>query len=90
MSQYAFISDISLLNVVLIFNEFVNYVRRKKEKLSAFKVDFEKASDSVSWNYLLYVIKRMNFGNTWINWICASICSNSLLILINGSPIVDF
>lgn len=42
---------------------------RGKEGLFLFKVDFEKAFDFVSWDYLLYVMKGMNFGNKWIGWI---------------------
>ncbi|KHN18070.1 Putative ribonuclease H protein, partial [Glycine soja] len=31
-----------------------------------FKVDFEKAYDSVSWQFLLYMMGRMGFHDKWI------------------------
>jgi hypothetical protein len=31
-------------------------------------IDFEKAFDSISWNFLLSVLKFFNFGESIINW----------------------
>ena len=33
-----------------------------------FKVDFEKAYDSVSWQFLFYMMRRMGFHDRWIGW----------------------
>lgn len=55
-----------------------------------FKVNFEKAFDFVSWDYLFYVLKGMKFGSIWIKWIEACVYSNFLPVLINGSPIIEF
>ena len=32
-------------------------------------IDFEKAFDSISWNFMLKVLKKFQFGETFINWI---------------------
>lgn len=90
LSQSMFVSKKGLLDGVLVLNELVDFARRNKKGLFLFKVDFKKEFDSVSWEYLLYVLKRMNFGNKWIQWIRVCVCSNSLYVLINGSPIVNF
>lgn len=90
LSQSTFVSKKGLLDRVLVLNELVDFARRNKKGLFLFKVDFKKEFDSVSWEYLLYVLKRMNFGNKWTQWIRACVCSNSLYVLINGSPTVNF
>ena len=32
-------------------------------------LDFEKAFDSVEWNFMYKVLEKFNFGKTFINWI---------------------
>lgn len=85
-----FIPNKGLFDGVLVLNELIDLAKRNRKCPFLFKVDFEKAFDLVSWEYLLYVLRRMNFGNKWINWIRVCVCSSSLSVLINGSPIIDF
>lgn len=89
-SQSTFISSKGMLEGVLVLNELVDFAKRNKKNLFLFKMDFEKAFDFISREYLFYVLKGMNFGNTWIQWIKSCIRYSSLSILINGNPIVDF
>lgn len=63
---------------VVVINELMNFARWNKKELLLFKVDFEKAFDSVSWDYLLYILKRMKFETKWIKWIKTYVCSSSL------------
>ncbi|GKC45930.1 transposon TX1 [Tanacetum coccineum] len=60
--QNAFIKDRFILDGVLIANETMEYLKKKKEKSLIFKVDFEKAYDSINWRFLLDIMKRMRFG----------------------------
>ena len=55
-----------------------------------FKVDFEKAYDSVSWSFLDYMLDRMGFNPTWRKWIKACLQSATISILVNGSPTKEF
>ncbi|GKA75340.1 RNA-directed DNA polymerase, eukaryota, nucleotide-binding alpha-beta plait domain protein [Tanacetum coccineum] len=41
----------------------------KKSKAMIFKVDFEKAYDSVRWDYLDDVLLKFGFGDRWRGWI---------------------
>ncbi|GJU97933.1 RNA-directed DNA polymerase, eukaryota, reverse transcriptase zinc-binding domain protein [Tanacetum coccineum] len=54
------------------------------------KVDFEKAFDSVKWDYLDETLKAFGFGLKWHNWI--SSCLNNAMgsVLVNGSPTLEF
>ena len=55
-----------------------------------FKVDFEKAYDSVSWGFLDYMMMRMGFCERWRKWIHGCMSSASISILVNGSPTKEF
>ena len=55
-----------------------------------FKVDFEKAYDSVSWGFLNYMMMRMGFSGKWRQWIYGCLSSATISILINGSPTSEF
>ncbi|GJZ94119.1 reverse transcriptase zinc-binding domain-containing protein [Tanacetum coccineum] len=57
---------------------------------NAIRVDFEKAFDSVSWKYLDFVLLNLGFGFKWCSWINACLSSSQALILVNGSPTLEF
>ncbi|GKF15214.1 RNA-directed DNA polymerase, eukaryota, reverse transcriptase zinc-binding domain protein, partial [Tanacetum coccineum] len=55
-----------------------------------FKIDFEKAFDSVSWDFIFQVLQFMGFGQLWISWIRGCLFSARTSILVNGSPSREF
>ncbi|GAU46142.1 hypothetical protein TSUD_143240 [Trifolium subterraneum] len=57
-SQTSFVKDRQILDGILIANEVVDEARRAKKELLMFKVDFEKAYDSVDSGYLDVVIRE--------------------------------
>ncbi|GAU45885.1 hypothetical protein TSUD_401090, partial [Trifolium subterraneum] len=74
-----------ILDGILIANEVVDEARKNKKELMLFKVDFEKAYDSVDWDYLDAVMGRMSFPTLWRKWIKECICTATASILVNGS-----
>jgi len=89
-SQSTFVKNRQILDGILIANEVVDEARKKQKDLMLFKVDFEKAYDSVDWGYLDSVLECMYFPVLWRKWIkeCVSIATASALV--NGSPIDEF
>ncbi|GAU35134.1 hypothetical protein TSUD_394590 [Trifolium subterraneum] len=87
-SQTVFIRDMQILDGLLIANEVVDEARRSKKELLLFKVDFEKAYDSVDWGYLDAVIGRMLFSTLWRKWIKECICTATTSVLVNGMRIL--
>ncbi|GAU32090.1 hypothetical protein TSUD_152950 [Trifolium subterraneum] len=85
-SQSAFIKGRFLVDGVVVINEVVDLAKRAKEECVIFKVDFEKAYDSVSWNFLNYMMLRMGFGTKWRNWMKVCVCNGQLSVLVNESP----
>ncbi|GKA71899.1 RNA-directed DNA polymerase, eukaryota, reverse transcriptase zinc-binding domain protein [Tanacetum coccineum] len=88
--QSAFIKHRQILDGPLIVNEVIQWCKNKKSKLMVFKIDFEKAFDSISWDFLFQVMCFMGFSKTWIKWIAGCLNSASSSILINGSPTQEF
>jgi hypothetical protein len=66
-SQTAFVKDRQILDGILIANEVVDEARKSKKELLLFKVDFEKAYDSVDWGYLDAVMAKMAFPPLWLS-----------------------
>ncbi|GAU23620.1 hypothetical protein TSUD_386090 [Trifolium subterraneum] len=89
-SQTAFVKDRQILDGILIANEVVDEARRAKKELLLFKVDFEKAYDSVDWGYLDAVMGRMSFPTLWRKWIRECVCTATTSVLVNGSPTDEF
>ncbi|GAU49526.1 hypothetical protein TSUD_377390 [Trifolium subterraneum] len=64
--------------------------KRRKDNFLLFKVDFERAYDTVSWGFLERMMSKMGFSEGWLKWMRACIFESSMSILVNGSPTEDF
>nr|GEV12839.1 putative RNA-directed DNA polymerase, eukaryota, reverse transcriptase zinc-binding domain protein [Tanacetum cinerariifolium] len=88
--QSAFIKGSNILDGPLILNEVINWYRKRKENLMIFKVDFEKAFDSLRWDFLDIVMEKIGFGPRWRSWIKGCFTNARSSILVNGSPTMEF
>ncbi|GJW44944.1 RNA-directed DNA polymerase, eukaryota [Tanacetum coccineum] len=61
----------------------------KKQTIN-FKVDFEKAYDSVRWDYLDDVLLNFGFGDRWRGWTQSCLNSSKGSVIVNGSPTSEF
>jgi hypothetical protein len=89
-NQSAFIPDRQILDGVLVVNELIDLAKRRKDKCLFFKVDFERAYDTINWQFLDYMMSRMGFADGWRRWIKACVFNSSMFVLVNGSPTADF
>jgi len=89
-SQSAFLSNRGLLDSVLVVNEVMDDLKKRRKSGVVVKLDFEKAYDSVSWEFLLYMMNRLGFCGKWIQWIRAYLESTTISVLVNGSPTKEF
>jgi len=89
-SQSAFVKGKQILDGNLIANEVVDEAKRMKKELLMFKVDFEKAYDSMDLNYLNSVMANMNFPTLWRKWISECVGTAKASVLVNGSPTEEF
>lgn len=61
-----------------------SYIDKKASLL--LKLDITKAFDSVSWPFLIEVLKQLGFGQIWRDIICGLLASSSTQVLLNGYP----
>ena len=83
-TQGTFVQGRQILDVVLIVNEIVDEKRRSGEEGVVFKIDFEKAYDHVSWDFLDHVSEK-GFDPSWRKWISGCLSSVSYAVLVNAS-----
>ncbi|GJT59727.1 RNA-directed DNA polymerase, eukaryota, reverse transcriptase zinc-binding domain protein [Tanacetum coccineum] len=88
--QSAFIKGRNILDSPLVLNECMAWYRKRKKALMVFKFDFEKAFDSLRWNYLDAIMEKLGFGNKWRMWIVGCLKNSRASILVNGSPTSEF
>nr|GEX12594.1 RNA-directed DNA polymerase, eukaryota [Tanacetum cinerariifolium] len=88
--QSAFVTNRQILDGPFILNEIIQWCKHKKKHSFIFKMDFEKAYDSVRWDYLDDILKRFGFGHRWCDWIQECLRSSKGSVLVNGSPTEEF
>ncbi|GJX24323.1 putative RNA-directed DNA polymerase, eukaryota, reverse transcriptase zinc-binding domain protein [Tanacetum coccineum] len=66
------------------------WVRKRKQALMVFKVDFEKAFDSLRYEFLDLVMAKLGFDSKWRTWISGCLHNARAFVLINGSPTCEF
>ncbi|GKV29018.1 hypothetical protein SLEP1_g37997 [Rubroshorea leprosula] len=88
--QMAFLSGRQLMDGVVIVNEVIDEVKKKRKEAFLFKIDFEKAYDKVSWRFLDFMLQKTGFSNTWRKWIMECLRSSMVSVVVNGSPTRQF
>ncbi|WRX28903.1 Reverse transcriptase domain - like 10 [Theobroma cacao] len=68
----------------------VDIMRKDREGGLFFKVDFEKAYDTINWGFLDFVLDKMRFGGKWRSWIRTCISTARISVLVNGVPTRQF
>nr|GFA92170.1 RNA-directed DNA polymerase, eukaryota [Tanacetum cinerariifolium] len=88
--QSAFVADKQILDGLFIFNELVQWCKKKKKQSLVFKVDFEKAYDSVRWDHLDDIMRKFGFREKWCMWIQSCLRYSRGSFIVNGSPTEEF
>ena len=70
-------------NIRLVY-DLMNYTEQKHIPGLLMLIDFEKAFDSISWEFILNTLKLFNFGNSILNWIKTFYNDIKTCIIQNG------
>jgi hypothetical protein len=68
-NQSAFVKGRYILESVVAAHELIHGAIRSKTKCLVLKLDYKKAYDRVSWQFLEELLITMGFGSRWVNWI---------------------
>ena len=79
-----------ILDGVLKANEVVDALKRSRKKGVILKLDFEKAYDSINWEFLWSMLNNFGFGEKWIGWMRTCVSTTKVSVLVNGSPTDKF
>ena len=73
-----------------MINELIAWIKKSKKEALLFKVDFNKAFDSLHWPFLRSVMEQLGFPPIWNQWIMGCLKSSRTLVLVNGSTTNEF
>lgn len=76
----------SILDGPLVVNKLCSWAKKTKKQILLFKVDFDKAFDSINWEFLDNNLVQMGFGEKWRMWVNGCLRSTHASILVNGHP----
>lgn len=82
--QKSFIRNKNILDGIVIAQEIIHQVNKRKEKRYVLKLDFEKAYDTVNWECLTKCLRNKGFGPKWQKWIWQWLDTVKTNITING------
>jgi hypothetical protein len=83
-TQSAFIKKISIHNNFMYVWNLGRRLHKNKILTFLFKLDIAKSFDSVSWGYILELLKRHGFPPKFRDWIATFLCTSSSRVLLNG------
>ena len=86
LNQSAFVPDRKISDNILLTQELMhNYHRNVGPPRCAFKIDIQKAYDTVDWGFLRRILVGFGFHPIMINWIMTCVTSTSFSLSINGN-----
>lgn len=85
-NQSAFIKGRFIQDNFMLVQHTARFLHQQKQPRLLLKLDISKAFDSVSWPFLLEVLKRIGFGPVWCDMISGIMSTASTQVLLNGIP----
>ena len=86
LNQSAFIKGCFIQDNFMLVQQTARFLHKQKDASLLFKLDISKAFDSVSWPFLLEVLRHLGFEQIWRDIISGLLSSSSMWIVLNGSP----
>ena len=74
----------SIFDAVRSIDDIVDYSKRNGWSGILVAIDFEKAFDTVNFNFLIRTLHKFNFGPSFIQWICVLYKHSSSCVMNNG------
>lgn len=85
-NQSAFVAGRSVHDNFMLVQQTARHLHQLKAPRVLLKLDIAKAFDSVSWPFLLEILRHLGFRTRWREWVSILTSTASTRILINGAP----
>jgi hypothetical protein len=85
-NQSAFVRGRSIHDNFMLVQRLAMGLHKSKEPHILLKLDISKAFDSVSWPFLLEVLRHVGFGPKWCDLISLLLSMSTTQVLVNGQP----
>ena len=82
--QCAYVKGRNNFDAVRTINDIMDYTNFYNLPGLMVTIDFEKAFDSLSWNFLIKTLEKFNFGKSFIQWVRILYTNISSCIMNNG------
>ena len=89
--QCACVKGRNIFDAVRTIGDIMDYTKLHNLPGLMVTIDFEKAFDSLSWNFLFKTLEKFNFGESFIKWVrlfyanislCLNLCIGPPLFLL--------
>ena len=84
--QTAFLPLRFILDNIILTQETLDWAKTSKQPTVFLKLDFSKAYDKVSWQFLFCTILKMNINNKFIQWVKLLFANISATVNLNETP----
>jgi len=90
--QSSFVQGRQISDNILVFQEIMHTMRKQKGSTGymAIKLDFEKAYDRLSWDFICSTLLDIGFAQNWVQLIMQCVQTPRLSILWNGQQLSHF
>ncbi|XP_026439650.1 uncharacterized protein LOC113338440 [Papaver somniferum] len=89
--QCAFVKEINIHEQILLASELVNEMSSQRRGGNVgLKLDITQAYDTLSWEFLMSVLRQYGFSEKFCNWIKILLRTTKISIILNGGPIGYF
>jgi hypothetical protein len=85
-NQSAFVKGRSLHDNFILVRQVARRINQRRKTGVLLKLDIARAFDSVSWGFLLEVLRHLGFGTLFRKWIGLLLYTASTKITVNGVP----
>ena len=82
--QCAYVKGRNIFDAVRTIGDIMDYTKLHNLPGLMLTIDFEKAFDSLSWNFLFKTLEKFNFGESFIKWVRLFYTNISSCIMNNG------
>lgn len=83
-TQSGYMKGRQISDAIRTIIDIMEYVKEKEMPAMLIGVDYEKAFDSLDWDFLFKCLETYNFGNTFIKWVKILYTDIESCVLING------